>query len=175
MWGVCCGRGLTSDLSPAVLEEGRSVWPEQSLWFPPLLWLLVMLLVNRVGVGRLEHPVLPSLPFPQPRGQTHLLDHERLLLLEQGLQLGGRQDLLHLLGGEHLGRHHGHRHGHLRDGLGQTAHLHPCPTEAPTQGPTPSRAEWVQSEQPWVHILALPPASRVSGQVTYLLHSWFFS
>lgn len=35
-------------------------------------------------------------------GQTHLLQHERLLLLEQGLQLGRRQDLLHLLRGEHL-------------------------------------------------------------------------
>lgn len=31
-----------------------------------------------------------------------LLQHERLLLLEQGLQLGRRQDLLHLLRGEHL-------------------------------------------------------------------------
>lgn len=102
-WGVCCGRGLTSDLSPAVLEEGRSVWPEQSLWFLTLLWPLVMLLVNRVGVGEARTPCLPS-----AWGQTHLLDHECLLLLEQGLQLGGDRDLLHLLGVSIWGRHHGH-------------------------------------------------------------------
>lgn len=42
-----------------------------------------------------------------------LLEHESLLLLQQGLQLRWRQDLLHLLGGKHLLGHHGHRHRHL--------------------------------------------------------------
>lgn len=64
--GVCCGRGPTSDPSPAVLEECRSVRPERSLWFLPPLWPLVMLVVNRVGVGRpvpgTPHPPLPDLP-----------------------------------------------------------------------------------------------------------------
>ena len=43
----------------------------------------------------------------------YLLQHECLLLLEQGLQLGRRQDLLHLLRGDHLWTHHGHGHRHL--------------------------------------------------------------
>lgn len=44
-----------------------------------------------------------------------LLEHDCLLLLQQGLELLGGQnllleDLLHLLGGDHLRTHHGHRH-----------------------------------------------------------------
>lgn len=79
-----------------------------------MLWPSVVLVVNRWEVGACPHrPPLPG--FPLPWGQTHLLEHECLLLLEQGLQLWGRQDLLHLLGGKHLRRHHGHRHGHLWD------------------------------------------------------------
>lgn len=51
--------------------------------------------------------------------------------------------------------------GHLRDGPGQTLTSTP-PTEAPTQGLAPSRAEWLQSEQPrftfWLcHLLAVSP------------------
>lgn len=52
-------------------------------------------------------------------GDPHyLLQHHSLLLLEEGLELLRRQDLLlknllHLLRGDHLGSHHGHRHGHL--------------------------------------------------------------
>lgn len=43
----------------------------------------------------------------------HLLQHDRLLLLEEGLELlGGEhlllEDLLHLLWRDHLGTHHGH-------------------------------------------------------------------
>lgn len=45
---------------------------------------------------------------------AYLLEHESLLLLQQGLQLRRRQDLLHLLRSDHLRAHHGHGHGHLR-------------------------------------------------------------
>lgn len=62
--GCCCGRGLTSDLSPAALKECRSIQPEQSLWFLPLLWPAVMLAVNRVGDGRPDgRPTLPHPPL----------------------------------------------------------------------------------------------------------------
>lgn len=127
-WGCHCRRGLTPDLSPAALEECRSIQPEQSLWFLPRLWPAVMLAVNRVRDGRPpSHPPLLSPTSQRPWGQTHLLQHERLLLLEQGLQLWGRQDLLHLLGGKHLRRHHGHRHRHLWDWapLACSSHSHP--------------------------------------------------
>lgn len=49
---------------------------------------------------------------------VYLLQHHCLLLLEQGLELlGGEnlllEDLLHLLRCDHLGTHHGHRHWNL--------------------------------------------------------------
>lgn len=49
---------------------------------------------------------------------AYLLEHHGLLLLEQGLELlGGEdlllEDLLHLLRCDHLGTHHGHRHWNL--------------------------------------------------------------
>lgn len=43
----------------------------------------------------------------------YLLQHYRLLLLQEGLELGRGQDLLHLLWRDHLRGHHGHGHGHL--------------------------------------------------------------
>lgn len=48
--------------------------------------------------------------------QPYLLQHYRLLLLQEGLKLGGGEDLLHLLWGDHLRGHHGHGHGDLRRG-----------------------------------------------------------
>lgn len=48
--------------------------------------------------------------------QRYLLQHYRLLLLQERLELGRRQDLLHLLRRDHLRGHHGHGHGDLRRG-----------------------------------------------------------
>lgn len=94
--------GLTSDLSPAVLEEGRSVWPEQSLWFLTLLWPMVIIASKQGGEwGGQNTPALPS-----AWGQTHLLDHECLLLL--GKACSWATGSAASAGGEHLGRHHGH-------------------------------------------------------------------
>lgn len=44
----------------------------------------------------------------------YLLQHYRLLLLKESLELGRREDLLHLLWSDHLRRHHSHRHGDLQ-------------------------------------------------------------
>lgn len=44
----------------------------------------------------------------------YLLEHQCLLLLQQGLELGRRQDLLHLLRSDHLWTHHCHGHRYLR-------------------------------------------------------------
>lgn len=59
---------------------------------------------------------------------VYLLQHYSLLLLEQGLELlGGEnlllEDLLHLLRRDHLGTHHGHWHWNLdgRDEIGRGA------------------------------------------------------
>lgn len=53
--------------------------------------------------------------------QPYLLQHYRLLLLQEGLELGGGEDLLHLLRGDHLRGHHGHGHGDLRRGETDTS------------------------------------------------------
>lgn len=50
-----------------------------------------------------------------PKGRCfYLLQHNCLLLLQKGLELRRRQDLLHLLWGNHLRRHHGHRYRDLQ-------------------------------------------------------------
>lgn len=46
--------------------------------------------------------------------QRYLLQHYGLLLLQEGLELGRGEDLLHLLRRDHLRGHHGHGHGDLR-------------------------------------------------------------
>lgn len=74
----------------------------------------------QIGRGAVDHRCTPSAPRQNTKaGNPHyLLQHDCLLLLEKGLELLRRQDLLlknllHLLRGDHLGSHHGHRHGHL--------------------------------------------------------------
>lgn len=78
-------------------------------------------------VGRTqEPPACPQGPAAatgtgeKPRGraevQRYLLQHYRLLLLQERLELGRREDLLHLLRRDHLRGHHGHGHGDLRRG-----------------------------------------------------------
>lgn len=60
----------------------------------------------------------------EPQGeQRYLLQHYCLLLLQEGLELGRGQDLLHLLWCDHLWGHHGHGHGDLWKG---GTHMSPC-------------------------------------------------
>lgn len=70
--------------------------------------------------------------------QPYLLQHYRLLLLQEGLELGWGEDLLHLLRGDHLRGHHGHRHGDLR--RGEMCHARPgeLRVASPCQAPRSS-------------------------------------
>lgn len=70
--------------------------------------------------------------------QPYLLQHYRLLLLQEGLELGRGEDLLHLLRGDHLRGHHGHGHGDLR--RGETRHAGPgeLGVASPCQAPRSS-------------------------------------
>lgn len=75
--------------------------------------------------------------WPDPAGaqaaqdQRYLLQHYRLLLLQEGLELGRREDLLHLLRRDHLRGHHGHGHGDLRRGRTPS----PLPIPSPENPP----------------------------------------